>query len=354
MADHPAVLVGMRAQGHVLVLAGDQVEDLHAVPTRPHLVVAEHPHLQVGADPAVVAQGQPGLVGQGRVGPDPEPEHDQVGLHDPVGGADRPDPAVAVGVEAGDGGVGVDVDAELLHRLVHQLAHVGIERAHGLGGLVDHGYRHLPAGQGLGHLHPDVAAAHHHGPPRPEPFQAGQQRGAVVQGLDTEDPDGVTAGKGRSHRHGAGGQDQVVEALPVAAAGGQVTHRHRPGLEVDRLHVGEHAQVDAVGPMRLRCPGDQPLPVGDVAGHPVGDAAGRIGAVGPTLEGDHLELVAGQPLGLGGRAHPGGIAADDHHPLGHACHRLDASATSQTGEVSLWVSRVRRWCGSRCRPAPPW
>src|ERR671912_1094984 len=122
------------------------------------------PHLHVGADAAVVAQRQPGLVGQGRVGPDPEAEDDRVGGHGPVAGLDRPDLAVAVGVEAGDGGVGMDVDAQLLHRLVHQLAHVRIERAHGLGGLVDHGHRHLPAGQGLGHLHPDVAAADHHGP----------------------------------------------------------------------------------------------------------------------------------------------------------------------------------------------
>jgi hypothetical protein len=96
VADHAAVLVGMRAQGHVLVLAGDQIEDLDTVPAGPQLVVAEHPHPHVGADAAVVAQGQPGLVGECRVGPDPEAEDDRVG---------------------------VAADAELLHRLVHRLAH---------------------------------------------------------------------------------------------------------------------------------------------------------------------------------------------------------------------------------------
>jgi hypothetical protein len=91
VADHAAVLVGVGAQGHVLVLAGDQVEDLHAIPARPQLLVAEHPHLHVGADAAVVAQRQPGLAGEGGVGPDPEAEYHHVGGHGPAGDLDRPD-----------------------------------------------------------------------------------------------------------------------------------------------------------------------------------------------------------------------------------------------------------------------
>jgi hypothetical protein len=172
--------------------------------------------------------------------------------------------------EAEDDRVGVAADAELLHRLVHRLAHARAQGAHGLGGLVDHGHRHLPAVQGLGHVHADVAAADHHGTLRPEPFQAGQERRAIVQGLHAEHTGGVAAGEGWPRRDGAGGHDEVVEPHPVAAARGQVADGHRPGLEVDGLHVGEHAQIDAVGPVRLRRSGDQLLPVGDVAVHPVG------------------------------------------------------------------------------------
>jgi hypothetical protein len=51
---------------------------------------------------------------------------------------------------------------------------------------------------------------------------------------------------------------------------GRVIGVREPGLGVDGLHVGEHAQIDAVGPVRLRRSGDQLLPIGDVAGHPVG------------------------------------------------------------------------------------
>jgi len=159
------------------------------------------------------------------------------------------------------------------------------------GGLVDHGHRHVASGQGLGHLHADVAAADDHGTPRSEPFQAGQERGAVVEGLHAEHAGGVAAGKWWPHRDRPGGDDQVVEPFPVAAAGGQIADRHLAGLEVDALHLDEHAQVDAVGPVRLGRPGHQLLPVGDVSGDPVGDAAGRVGAVVPALEGDHLEPV---------------------------------------------------------------
>jgi hypothetical protein len=152
-------------------------------------------------------------------------------------------------------------------------------------------------------------------------------------------PGGVAAGKAWSHRERAGGDDQVVKTLSVAAAGGQVTDRDHPDLKVDGLHVGEHAQIDAVGPVRLRRSGDQLLPVGDVAGHPGGDAAGRIGAVGSALEGNHLELVACQPLGLGGRAHPGGVAADDHHPVGHAI--TASKPRSSSGQRGLFAGQAR-------------
>ena len=81
----------------------------------------------------------------------------------------------------GDGGIGVHVDADFFHRLVHQLAQVRIEHAHRLSRAIDDGHCHMAMSQRLGHLHTDVSAAYHHGTPRPKPFQSHQERGPVVK-----------------------------------------------------------------------------------------------------------------------------------------------------------------------------
>ena len=79
MPDDPALLVGVGAERHMLVLARDQVEDFHAVTAGPDAVVAQNLHLHVGAQAAVIAQRQAGLPGQGGVRPYPEPEDDHIG-----------------------------------------------------------------------------------------------------------------------------------------------------------------------------------------------------------------------------------------------------------------------------------
>jgi hypothetical protein len=43
--------------------------------------------------------------------------------------------------------------------------------------------------------------------------------------------------------------------------------------------------------------------------------------MGSALERDNFEFVPPQTLGLGSRAHPGSISADDNHPLCHTDHR---------------------------------
>jgi hypothetical protein len=74
---------------------------------------------------------------------------------------------------------------------------------------------------------------------------------------------------------------------------------------------------------------------------------------GPPLEGDHVELVASQPLGLGGRAHPGGVPADHHHPLGHADQakvvRISVPARTAlvTGVFSAISASLARWSSPR-------
>src|SRR5208282_2250995 len=60
--DHPALLVGVSAKRHMLVLTRDQVEDLHAIAAGPDMVVAENLHLQVRAQAAVIPQRQAGIL----------------------------------------------------------------------------------------------------------------------------------------------------------------------------------------------------------------------------------------------------------------------------------------------------
>ena len=179
----------------------------------------------------MIAERQSGLVGKRGVGPDSETEDDHVGGYGPLAGHDRPNLALAIDVNAGDGGVGADVDADLFHRLVHQLAHVGIQRAHRLRGSVDDGHRDASTGQRLRHLHADVAAADHDGVPRPKPFQANEKRGPIVESLHAENAPGVAAGHGRADRDGPGRQDQMVEPLLVTSPGVQVTKRHVSRLQ---------------------------------------------------------------------------------------------------------------------------
>src|SRR5215472_3572995 len=315
--DDPALLVGVRAERHVLVLAGDQVEDLHAVTTRPDAVVAEDPHLQVRAQAAVITQRQAGLAGERGVRPYAETEDDHVGWDGAVGGQHRADSAVAAGLESDDDGVGVHIDTYALHSPVHRRAHVRVEGGHGLRGPVDDGDRDTASHECLGHLDADVAPADHDGPAGPRAIEVGQERGAVVERLYPEHTGRVHAGQRWSHRDRAGRDDQGVETFTVRPPGSQVVSCHPPGREVDLLYLGSHAKVDAIALVLFGRTRDQALPLVDVTGHPVRDATGRVGTVRSALERDDLDRFPRDPLGLRGRAHPGRVRPDDDYALGH-------------------------------------
>ena len=79
MPDDPALLVGVGAERHMLVLTRDQVEDFHAVAAGPDVVVAQSLHLHVRAQATVIAQRQAGLSGERGVRPYPEAEDDHIG-----------------------------------------------------------------------------------------------------------------------------------------------------------------------------------------------------------------------------------------------------------------------------------
>ena len=82
----------------------------------------------------------------------------------------------------------------------HQRAHVGVERAHGLRGLLDDDGRAPPLDEGLGHLQADVAAADDHDALAALGQILGvvEQVGGVVQGLHAVDERQVDAGQVRA------------------------------------------------------------------------------------------------------------------------------------------------------------
>ena len=200
---------------------------------------------------------------------------------------------------------------------MHRLTHVRVERGHRLRGVIHDGHRAAAPHEGLGHLHADIAPADDHGPPRLDVIEVRQERGAVVEGLHPEHAVSVHARQRRSRRDRAGRDDQGVEAFRVRTPGGQVMSCHPPGREIDLLHLGSHPKIDPIAPVRIRRTGDQALRIVDITGQPVRDAAGSEGTVRPALERDDLDLIARDPLGLRGRAHPGRVRSDDDYSPGH-------------------------------------
>ena len=319
------------------------------------MVVPEDLHLHVRAQATLIAQRQAGLPGERGVRPYSEAEDDHIGWDGATGGHHRADPAVAAGLESDDGGLGVHIDADTLHGPVHGFTHVRVERGHRLRGMIHDGHRDAVPHEGLGHLHADVAPTDHHGPLRLGVIEVRQERGAVVESLHPEHAGRVRARQRRPHRDRPGRDDQGIEAFTVRPPGGQVTNCHPPGRAVDLLHLGSHAKVDAVAPVRVRRPGDQTLRLVDITGHPVRDTAGSVGAVRSALERDDLDRIARDPLGLRGRAHPGRVRSDDDYSLGHRMPvvvRISVPARTAlvTGVLSAISASFALWSSSTpCR-----
>ena len=115
----------------------------------------------------------------------------------------------------------------------------------------------------------------------------------------------------------AGRDHEVVEALRDGLAGVEVAGGHPPRIDVDRLDLGAHPQVDPGLAVILGGARHQVRVVVDVARDPVRDAAGGVRHVRAALERDDRQAVALEAQRLGRRAHPRGVAADHHHALGH-------------------------------------
>ena len=172
------------------------------------------------------------------------------------------DPAVRAGEHLGDLGVVDHGDAQALHRLVHQAAHVRVERGHRLAAPVDD--RHLVAAvdERLGHLHADVARADDHGPCGPASRASVSISAWPSSRVCTPCTPGAST-PGRSGRIGRApvAIDELVVRRPGLGPGIEVTRAYPPSGDVDLGDLGAHPQIDVARPVLLGRAGDQLVPV---------------------------------------------------------------------------------------------
>ena len=206
----------------------------------------------------------------------------------------------------------------------------------------------------LGHLDADVAAADDDRPARVALASAVEERLAVVEGLHAEHPVGVDAGDLRPARARAGREHQVVEAESVRPARTVVAHLHLAPVQVD----GRPPRCASAG--RCRWPGAAPE-----CGRPAGRRRRRrrrpsrgcrrrsTTRAAPRSRATTSSPSPAQPLGLRRGRHPGCVAADDHHPLGHAGEATVARSHGVV-DVSRCAGRAAPGsggCRGRSRPA---
>ena len=197
------------------------------------------------------------------LGDDADAHDHQVGVDErAVGQPDPLDPVAAL--EPGDADPEAQVDAVVAVQVAHDGAHLVAERPpqrHGQ--RLEDGDVAARGPAGGRHLGPDEAGAHHHDAPGPA-VELGPHGQAVVQRAQRVDP-GQALGARQLAGRGAGGDDQAVEADPLAVgedhlAAGQVEAggpRAQPPVEVERVDAavdpdGQRHALDR--PVRRRAP----------------------------------------------------------------------------------------------------
>ena len=245
------------------------------------------------------------------------------------------DPAVAAGLESGDGGVGAHSMPMPSMARWRPLAHVRVERGHRLRGLIHDGDGDSPRAPSP---RPSPRRCSPRRPPRPGAagarVQIRQQRGPVVESLHAEHAGGVHAGQRRPHRDRAGRDDQGVEALPGRPPGGQVMSDDPAGREVDLLHLGSHPQVDAVAPV-LR----------PANGPPVAPARPHRRPPSTGCRRPRRSVYAPRSNATISTASPA---------IRLACEAALIPAASAPITTIRSVMPPRWWYGSRFPPGPPW
>ncbi len=200
------------------------------------------------------------------------------------------------------------------------LAHVGIERRHRRGGMVEQGHGDAAGHQRFGRLQADVARADHDGVGDPSGVQLGAYALTVAEAVHLEHAGALGSWHLRDHRDGAGRDDEVVVGLGVLRAGGEFGDPDLAGRRVDRVDPGAGPDVDLLLIAKhLGGAGDQGVTSADQAADPVRDPAGGERGIGAALECDDLQqLGAFAPARLGCRGHSRRVAADHDQPGNHS------------------------------------
>ena len=267
----------------------------------------------VGGDGAADAQLQPGRLGQLRAGGDADGRDHEIRAKGQVAGVyGQP---VAVRADAVHPVPVVQAHPALLEQFAYRFGQFPVQPGQEPGPRLHQVHRQPQVDQGLGHLQGDVAHAQDHRPLRLALTQKSLDAATVLQVLDREHAGQVHALDGGADRGGAGGDEQPV---PVHDKGGPVAAAavHRARVPVDPLHPVAGAQVDAL----LVAEGGgaahhQVVQLAGRVGDVVGDVAGAVGHVRALFEHRDLEfrVVA---AGAAGRAHAGGVTADDDESHG--------------------------------------
>ena len=181
----------------------------------------------------------------------------------------------------------MNLDAVAFEFGVHQGAEFGIDGGQHLGEHLDLGDRDASGGQPFGHLQTDVAGADDESGLGLDPVDAGGQGEGVAHGMQQMHPvggaEGVEAVDRRPHGHGSGADHQRV-VVDHRFAAVSVPDQEALSGDVDGGGEGVETQLHAGGfKVGVGAVGEV-APVGDFAGHVVGDAADGEVRVGV---GDH-------------------------------------------------------------------
>ena len=272
------------------------------------------PHPVVDADGVADAERNPGLGRQLRIRAHAETENDHVGREGPLVGHNGLYTA-GVHLEGLEGLFAIELDAGLDEGIGNKGSHVGVQRVHDLDAPVHKGNVQSPHDQRFGHLEADIAPADDDSPFRLFRIHGVADGDPALEGVEAIDPQGVATRDPGAERQGSRCDQEMIVGLPPSFLALEAIHVDAPVFGVDLLDLMEHPGVDTViGFECLRSHRDEGLDVVDNLADVVGDASGRVGGVGASLECNDVQILA-QPLCLGGGAHPCGVPADDHEPL---------------------------------------
>ncbi len=224
----------------------DRIADLHGIAHGPDVGIA-CAHLFVDGDASRGSNFQPGGTGEAGFRADPQSKDDQVRWNSHAALQQDHRSAVPLGrprsFKCGNAIAEMQADSVVAEFFLQGRRHLGIERGHDLGKSFRDADLETQAAQLLGHLQPDVAPTHYHGPPGGaggDPLLDLLRVGDVP---DDEVPGTLKAGNGRADGTGAGGDDQGVVGKDVGFPGSNVTDGHFPCVRPDFQHFGPGTDV---------------------------------------------------------------------------------------------------------------